>query len=301
MTLNYHTPILINKILDYLIIDPKGTYIDATFGGGGHSRALLKRLEKQGKILAFDQDEEAIQNNIVQDHRLELFHKNFLHIENLLRFKGISKVSGILADLGVSSHQLDTAERGFSMRFDHDIDMRMNKKAKQSAKTIINTYSEEKLYRIFSEFGELKNSRKLAKAIVVKNREKPIETTFEFIKSIENEFDYKKIKFLARVFQALRMEVNGEIKALKQLLISILRILKKGGHVAIISYHSLEDRLVKQFFKNGRFDQTPEEDFYGKKLRPFLVLSNKPIFPSEEEIRKNPRAKSARLRVAEKI
>ncbi|WP_103328022.1 16S rRNA (cytosine(1402)-N(4))-methyltransferase RsmH [Bacteroidetes bacterium endosymbiont of Geopemphigus sp.] len=300
--LTYHKPVLLKKTLEGLISDPEGIYIDSTFGGGGHSTGLLKKISKKGSVLGFDQDQEAFENNTLKDVRLEIFHQNFRHIENILHLKGIQEVSGILADLGVSSHQLDTPERGFSIRFDRCLDMRMNQRAKQSAKEIVNTYSEEALARIFFEYGDLRNSRKLAAKILARRQEKEIETTFDLISIFERDIHPKeKQKFLAKVFQALRIEVNGELIALKQLLESALKILKKGGRIAVISYHSLEDRLVKQFLKNGRFDKDPEKDFYGNKHLPFKMLSRKPIIPDGQEILENPRAKSARLRIAEKI
>lgn len=302
MTLTYHKPVLLKETLEGLVNDPEGIYIDSTFGGGGHSAGLLKELSEKGSVLGFDQDQEAFENNTIKDERLELFHQNFRHIENILHMKGISKVSGILADLGVSSHQLDTPERGFSIRFDHSLDMRMNQRAKQSAKEIINTYSEEALARIFFEYGELRNSRKLSAKIFARRQEKEIETTFDLISIFEKEIHPKeRQKFLAQVFQALRIEVNGELIALKRLLESAMKILKKGGRIAVISYHSLEDRLVKQFFKNGRFDKDPEKDFYGNKNLFFKMLSKKPIIPTGQEVLENPRAKSARLRIAERI
>ncbi len=302
MMLTYHKPVLLKKTLEGLISDPEGIYIDSTFGGGGHSTGLLKKISKKGSVLGFDQDQEAFENNTLKDVRLEIFHQNFRHIENILHLKGIQEVSGILADLGVSSHQLDTPERGFSIRFDRCLDMRMNQRAKQSAKEIVNTYSEEALARIFFEYGDLRNSRKLAAKILARRQEKEIETTFDLISIFERDIHPKeKQKFLAKVFQALRIEVNGELIALKQLLESALKILKKGGRIAVISYHSLEDRLVKQFLKNGRFDKDPEKDFYGNKHLPFKMLSRKPIIPDGQEILENPRAKSARLRIAEKI
>ena len=302
MTIIYHKPVLLKEILEDFVSDPKGIYVDSTFGGGGHSAGLLKLLDGKGKVLGFDKDKEAFENNTIKDKRLELFNQNFRHIENILRLKGISKVSGILVDLGISSHQLDTPERGFSIRFNHFLDMRMNQYSKRSAKEIINTYSEKELTRIFLEYGELRNSRKLTKKILSRRQEKEIETTFELISLFEEEVNPReRKKFLAQVFQAIRIEVNGELTALKQLLESAIKIIRKGGRIAIISYHSLEDRLVKQFFKNGRFNRDPKKDFYGNICLPFKMLSKKTIIPSRQEILENPRSKSARLRIAEKI
>lgn len=302
MMLTYHKPVLLEQTLNLLVSHPQGVYIDVTFGGGGHTAGLLARLDEKGKILCFDQDQDAFKNNLLTDKRIDFFHQNFRHIENILHMQGISGISGILADLGVSSHQLDTPERGFSIRFDHTLDMRMNQRAEKSAKEIINTYSEEELARVFFEYGELRNSRKLAAKILAKRQEKRIKTTFDLIEILEKEAPLKeKQKFLAKVFQALRIEVNNELDALKQLLESALKVLKTGGRMAVISYHSLEDRLVKQFFKNGCFDKDPEKDLYGNKQIPFKTLSKKPMVPTKEEIIENPRAKSARLRIAEKV
>lgn len=300
----YHKPVLLREVVEGIVttsVKEKDVYVDVTFGGGGHSAGLLKKLAPEATLLAFDQDHQAIANNTLQDNRLKILHKNFRYIENILRIQGIFKVSGIIADLGVSSHQLDTPERGFSIRFDQTLDMRMNQRVKKYAKDILNSYSQESLAKIFFYYGELSNSRKLATNIVYKRKEKTIENTFELIEIIKNEIPGKnKQKFLAKVFQALRIEVNDELSALKSLLKSVIKILRKGGRIAVISYHSLEDRLVKQFLKNGRFENTPYEDFFGKKKFPFLLLSKKPIYPGKEEMQNNPSSRSARLRIAKK-
>jgi len=298
----YHKPVLLREVLEGIITtDEKDIYVDVTFGGGGHSAELLKKLATEATLLAFDQDQQSIINNTLQDLRLKIFHRNFRYIENILRIQGIFKVSGILADLGVSSHQLDTPERGFSIRYNQTLDMRMDQRIKKYAKDILNNYSHESLAKIFFYYGELRNARKLATYIVYKRKEKTIENTFELIEIIKNEITGRnKQKFFAKIFQALRIEVNDELASLKFLLKSVIKILRKGARIAVISYHSLEDSLVKQFFKNGRFEKTPIEDFFGEKKFPFLPISRKPISPQIEEIQKNPRSRSARLRIAKK-
>jgi 16S rRNA (cytosine1402-N4)-methyltransferase len=298
----FHQPVLTREVVDGIITTSlKDVYVDVTFGGGGHSAVLLKKLAPEATLLAFDQDYQSIASNTLQDYRLKIIHRNFKDIENILRIQGIFKVSGIIADLGISSYQLDTPERGFSIRYNQTLDMRMDQRIKISAKDILNSYSQDSLTKIFFYYGELRNSRKLATNIVHSRKKKSIENTFELIEIIKNEIPFKdKHKFLAKVFQALRIEVNDELTSLKHLLMSVNKIIRKGGKIAVISYHSLEDRLVKQFFKNGCFERTPPEDFFGKKKIPFLLLKSKPIFPGIEEIQKNPRSRSARLRIAKK-
>lgn len=299
---NFHKPILLREVVEGIITtDIKDVYVDVTFGGGGHSAGLLKKLAPEATLLAFDQDYQSIARNTLQDNRLKILHRNFRDLENILRIQGIFKVSGIIADLGVSSHQLDTPERGFSIRYNQTLDMRMDQRIKMYAKDILNNYSQESLAKIFFNYGELRNSRKLATNITYRRKEKIIENTFELIEIIKNEIPFrKKHKFLAKVFQALRIEVNDELTSLKFLLKSVIKILRKGSRIAVISYHSGEDRLVKQFFKNGRFENTPTEDFFGKKKIPLLLLKSKPIFPKKEEFKINTRSQSARLRIAKK-
>lgn len=299
---NFHEPILLREVVeDIITTNIKDVYVDVTFGGGGHSASLLKKLAPEATLLAFDQDYQSIASNTLQDNRLKILHRNFRDIENILRIQGIFKVSGIMADLGVSSHQIDTPERGFSIRYNQTLDMRMDQRIKIYAKDILNSYSQESLAKIFFDYGELRNSKKLARNIVYSRKEKTIENTFKLIEIIKNEIPFKnKHKFLAKVFQALRIEVNDELNSLKFLLKSVIKILKKGSKIAVISYHSLEDRLVKQFFKNGRFENSPIENFFGKKKFPFLLIKKKPIYPKKEEIKINTRSQSARLRIAKK-
>lgn len=258
----YHKPVLINSSTENLVFDPEGTYVDATFGGGGHSRAILDKLTKKGRLLAFDQDEEAIKKNPIKDKRLKIFNKNFRSIKDVLNLKKIKNVSGILIDLGVSWHQIDSAYRGFSTRFNYPLDMRMNLRSKYSAKEILKYYSEKKLSEVFHKYGEFKNSKFLAKRIVKKRAKKNIETSFDLMELFK---EITSKKFFARLFQALRIEVNDEINALKELLTQSSSFLSKEGRISVISYHSLEDRLVKRFFKTGSFEGFLEKDFFGKK------------------------------------
>lgn len=299
---NFHKPILLREVVEGIITtEKKDVYVDVTFGGGGHSSELLKKLAPEATLLAFDQDYLSIARNTLQDNRLKILHRNFKDIENILRIQGIFKVSGILADLGVSSYQLDTPERGFSIRYNQTLDMRMDQRIKKYAKDVLNCYSQESLAKIFFNYGELRNSRKIARNIVNRRKEKIIENTFELIYILKNEIPFRnKYKFLAKVFQALRIEVNDELNSLKYLLKSVIKILRKGSRIAVISYHSLEDRLVKQFFKNGHFKNTSIEDFFGKKKNPFFLIKKKPFFPGKKEKKKNTRSQSARLRIAKK-
>lgn len=300
----YHKPVLVNNIIKKLITDKNGIYLDLTFGAGGHTKAILKKINKKGLIIAIDQDEDAIKNNKIKDKRLKLIHNNFKYIKNILKLKKIKNITGILADLGVSWHQFDTVKRGFSIRFDYKIDMRMNINSKISAINIINNYSKKKLESILYNYGEIKNSNKIVEKIIKKRKKNYINTTYELIKTIniKNKNKKKKINLLSRIFQALRIEVNQEINVLKKLLIESPKILKKGGRIAIISYHSLEDRLVKRFFKNGNFKKEPEKNFFGiKKSIPLKIISPKLIRPNKKEIKNNKRSRSAKLRIAEKI
>jgi 16S rRNA (cytosine1402-N4)-methyltransferase len=295
--MSYHDPVLLFESVGGLDIDPSGIYVDVTFGGGGHSREILKRLGDDGRLYAFDQDEDALHNKI-DDDRLILIHENFRFIKRFLRFYGVKKVNGILADLGVSSHQFDEAERGFSTRFDADLDMRMNKNHELSAYDVINNYSEEKLGSILYQFGELRNNKALAKEIVNARSENEIKTSFELKEVLQKYLPKaKEHKILAQIFQAIRIEVNQEIDVLKEFLMQTPDLLIQGGRLSVISYHSLEDRLVKRYIKNGIFEGEPEKDFYGNIDVPFKK-AGKLIIPSQKEIKNNNRARSAKLRVA---
>ena len=295
--MEYHNPVLLNDSIDALAIKKDGVYVDVTFGGGGHSREILSRLGESGKLIAFDQDIDAKRNKI-EDNRFILIEENFRYIGRFLKFYGVKKVDGILADLGVSSHQFDEAERGFSIRFDGELDMRMNQSSKVSAKKIINTYSEERLANILFTYGELRNARAIAHAIVEARADYEIETSFQLRKVLQKFLPKaKEHKILAQIFQAIRIEVNEELEVLKEFLIQTPNLLKPEGRLSIISYHSLEDRLVKRFIRTGLFEGEPEKDFYGNIDVPLIKLG-KLIVPNQEEVRKNNRARSAKLRVA---
>ncbi|MCF6213004.1 MAG: 16S rRNA (cytosine(1402)-N(4))-methyltransferase RsmH [Flavobacteriaceae bacterium] len=297
--MEYHNPVLLKQSVDGLEIAPDGVYVDVTFGGGGHSKEILKRLDKGGHLFAFDQDEEAIQNTI-DDERFDLISGNFKYIKRFLRIHGVTKVNGILADLGVSSHQFDVAERGFSTRFDALLDMRMDSKSELTAHQIVNSYSEAKLQDILFNYGELRNSKGIAKAIVNARSENKINTSFELKEALKNFLpQHREHKVMAQIFQAFRIEVNQELEALKEFLLQTPDLLLDGGKLSVISYHSLEDRLVKRFFKFGLFEEEPVKDFYGNFRSPF----NKPeklIVPLPEEIKRNNRARSAKLRIVAK-
>lgn len=295
--MSYHNPVLLHESIDGLAIKEDGVYVDVTFGGGGHSKEILNRLGKEGKLFAFDQDPDALEN-VIDDERFVLIPENFRYISRFLRFHGVRKVDGVLADLGVSSHQFDEAERGFSIRFEGDLDMRMNQKSKKSAKDIINTYSEEKLAEILFLYGELRNSRKIARTIVHERKNKSIETSFQ-LKEVLKMFlpKAKEHKILAQIFQAIRIEVNEELDVLKEFLEQIPNLLKEEGRLSVISYHSLEDRLVKRFIRTGLFEGEPEKDMFGNSNEP-LKKVGKLIVPSKEEIKINNRARSAKLRIA---
>ena len=295
--MSYHNPVLLDKSVSELVLNPNGIYIDCTFGGGGHSKEILKRLNPEGRLLSFDQDEDAQQNNI-DDNRFELVRQNFKFLKNHLRMLGIDKVDGILADLGVSSYQFDTPERGFSTRFNDCLDMRMNQDAELEAKEILNSYSESDLANILHQYGELRNSRKIAREIVLARGEEDITTTNDLKKIFNYIPGHKQNKFLAQLFQALRIEVNQELEALKALLEQAADILSKDGRLVVISYHSLEDRLVKRYMKTGLFEGEPKKDLYGNWEAPFKPLQSKVIIPTEKEITKNTRARSAKLRIA---
>ncbi|MDR2083990.1 MAG: 16S rRNA (cytosine(1402)-N(4))-methyltransferase RsmH [Bacteroidales bacterium] len=297
----YHNPVLLKESVEGLVNNPNGIYVDLTFGGGGHSAAILERLSSKGKLIAFDIDGDAVKNHI-RDERFILVNQNFRFLWNYLRYYDAIPVDGILADLGVSSHQIDADERGFSIRKDGDLDMRMNMGLSVSAKDVVNTYSAERLIEIFRDYGELEKPHVLAHAIVKQREIKAFETTGE-LRAFAERFAPKKkeYKYLSQLFQSVRIEVNQEIDALEELLLQLEKVLKSGGIAAIISYHSLEDRLVKNLFKTGNLEGELKKDFYGNKLSPFVLANRKPILPSEKEIEENGRARSAKLRIAEKI
>jgi len=297
MKMKYHNPVLLQQSVDALAIKENGIYVDVTFGGGGHSIEILKRLGAKGKLFAFDQDSDALANSI-EDARFVLIPENFRYISRFLRFHGVRKVDGVLADLGVSSHQFDEAGRGFSTRFDGDLDMRMNQKSKTSAKEIINTYTEEKLAEILFQYGELRNSKNIAKTIVEERLKEKIETSFQ-LKSVLKKYlpNAKEHKILAQIFQAIRIEVNEELEALKEFLNQMPNLLTDEGRLSVISYHSLEDRLVKRFISSGLFSGELEKDVFGNTDEP-LKKVGKLIVPSSEEIKINNRSRSAKLRIA---
>ena len=299
MEMEYHNPVLLKETVDGLNIKPDGVYVDVTFGGGGHSREIMSRLGEGGRLIAFDQDEDALANAI-DDERFLLSNENFRNIKRFLRFHGSRKVDGILADLGVSSHQFDVAERGFSTRFEADLDMRMSQKGELSAYDVVNDYEEQDLRRVFYDYGELKNANGLAAAIVNYRKEGKIKSS-ETLKKVLSRFlpAHKSNKILAQIYQAIRIEVNQEMDVLKEFLEQSLEILEVGGRLSVISYHSLEDRLVKRFVKNGMFEGEPERDFFGNFEVPFKTIE-KLIVPTDAEIALNNRARSAKLRVAEK-
>lgn len=299
MEYSYHVPVLLKESMEGLAINPEGTYVDTTFGGGGHSRAILAALGSRGRLLAFDQDPQA-QQNAIDDERFTLIPQNFRHIKRFLRFYGVKQVDGVLADFGVSSYQFDTAERGFSTRLEGALDMRMNPEAPLSAYEVVNTYDEEALSTLFFRYGELSQSRQIARTIVQQRSERPIATTGE-LKQVVQRFlpKGKENKVLAQLYQAIRIEVNGELAALEELLLQLPEIVRPGGRIALISYHSLEDRLVKRFVRDGQFSGEPQKDFYGNLLTPFQKVG-KAIVASQEEIAQNNRARSAVLRVAER-
>lgn len=296
----YHNPVLLNQSVNGLAIKPNGIYVDVTFGGGGHSRLMLEKMNG-GKLIAFDQDADAL-SNVPDDDRFIMINQNFRYLKNFLRLHGLEKVDGILADLGVSSHQFDEAERGFSTRFEADLDMRMNRNQTLTASEILNTYSQEELIRIFNDYGEIRSSYRLAIRICEERESEKIKTTFQLNKIIGEIFPPTRInKFQAMVFQALRIEVNNEMDVLKSFLEQTTDVLNPGGRLVVIAYHSLEDRLVKNFIKSGNFKGEIEKDFFGKPLVNFKSITRKPIIPDDNEIKANNRARSAKLRIAEKL
>jgi 16S rRNA (cytosine1402-N4)-methyltransferase len=298
----YHIPVLLDEVIRGLEIRPEGTYVDCTFGGGGHSRAILSRLHEKGRLFAFDQDADA-KKNLPDDPRLIFIPHNFRHLQRFLRLHQANGVDGILADLGVSSHQFDESERGFSTRFEGALDMRMDQRQDLTAFTILDTYSEQRLHKLFEQYGEVSNSKTLARAIVDARKQTSLNTIRNFKSALHAVVKGNPNKYFAQVFQALRIEVNDEIGALKEMLEQVPPLLEKEGKVAIISFHSLEDRIVKNFFKKGSFEDEEETDPFGQKPQKTLlkVITKKPIVPTEKEIKLNPRSRSAKLRIAEKV
>lgn len=295
----YHIPVMLAQCTDALAVNPNGTYVDVTFGGGGHSREILKHLDK-GHLYGFDQDEDALAN-VPQDDRFTIVQANFRDIKRYLRLHGVKQVDGILADLGISSHQIDEPGRGFSTRFSGNLDMRMNQSAETSAKEVLNTYDEGALHKILGMYGEVKNAKTLAQAIVSERGNRPFETTEGFTAFLKNYAPRgKDFKYYAQVFQALRIEVNDEMGALEEMLLSAVDLLKPGGRLVVMSYHSLEDRLVKNLIAKGKFQGEVEKDFYGNLIRPLEPISRGAIVADEAEVAANPRARSAKLRIAEK-
>ena len=298
----YHIPVLLHESVDGLDIRPDGIYVDVTFGGGGHSREILNRLGAEGHLYSFDQDADAEQNVPEGDNRFTFVRSNFRYLKNWMRYYDVQQVDGIMADLGVSSHHFDDEERGFSFRFDASLDMRMNERAGMTAADVVNNYSEEQLANVLYLYGELKNSRRLAAALAKARGQKSIATIADLLAVVKPLMPREREKKdLARVFQALRIEVNHEMDALHEMLEAALQVLRPGGRLVVLTYHSLEDRMVKNFIRAGRIDGKVEQDFYGRRLTPWRAVNNKVILPSEEEQQENPRSRSAKLRIAEKL
>lgn len=297
----YHVPVMLRECMDALAIKPGGTYVDVTFGGGGHSKEIMKHLGADGRLYAFDQDPDALRNAIA-DERFVLIHQNFRFLKNNLRLYGVRAVDGILADLGVSSHQFDDAQRGFSTRFEAALDMRMDRAGALDARQVLNTYAEAELHRIFGMYGELHNARTLAKTITAARRIQPIETVGELKEVVKNVTPRGKAnKYHAQLFQALRIEVNGELDALQAFLQQTVEVLRPSGRLVVMSYHSLEDRLVKNFITKGKFKGAVEKDFYGNEIKPLKAVGRKALVADDEEVGRNSRARSAKLRIAEKV
>jgi len=297
----YHVPVLLKEVIDGLKIIPSGTYVDCTFGGGGHSKKILEKLNEAGKLVVFDQDEDA-RKNVPDDKRIIFVPHNFRHVQRFLRLHKIQKVNGILADLGVSSHQFNEAGRGFSTRFDAALDMRMNQNEKMTAADVLKNYSEEKLHKLFEKYGEVTNSKTLAKTIVEFRKTQPLKSINQFKNLVYPIVKGNPEKYFAQVFQALRIEVNDELHVLKEMLLQSVEVLEEGGRIVVITFHSLEDRIVKNFFKNGNFEDEQEHDLFGNKTKSHLkVITKKPIVPSAEELKLNPRSRSSKLRIAEKV
>lgn len=298
--MGYHTPVLLQECIDGLDIWPGGIYVDCTFGGGGHSLAILKELNENGRLIAFDQDKDAAAN-LPKDDRVLFIPQNFRHLQRFLRLHKITLVNGILADLGVSSHQFDEADRGFSIRFDASLDMRMDQRQQKTAADIIRDYSELQLHKLFEQFGEVTNAKTLAKTIVTQRQLSSIRTINEFKMAVKPVVKGNPQKYFAQVFQALRIEVNDEFGALREMLQQAVDVLQNGGRIAVITFHSLEDRIVKNFFRNGTFDEAPPDDVYGRRTEsPLKIITKKPVTASEAELKQNSRSRSAKLRVAEK-
>ena len=297
----YHIPALLDACMAGLAVQPDGTYVDVTFGGGGHSRAILERLGDKGRLYAFDQDEDACVNRI-EDNRFTFVRSNFRFLKNFMRYYDVDSIDGLLADLGVSFHHFDASERGFSFRFDGALDMRMNRRARTTAADIIESYTQEQLSDIFYLYGELRSARKIAGAVVSARRVQKIDTTTRLVEVVSPYIDKRQEKKeLAQLFQALRIEVNQEMEALRRMLLSACELVRPGGRIAILTYHSLEDRLVKNFFKTGNFEGRVEKDFFGRIESPLRPVNNKGIVPDDDEVIRNPRARSAKLRIAEKL
>lgn len=298
----YHVPVLLKQSVDGLAIRPDGCYVDVTFGGGGHSREILSRLGEDGHLYSFDQDADAENNLPEADGRFTFVRSNFRYLTNWMRYYGVEAVDGILADLGVSSHHFDDENRGFSFRFDAPLDMRMNGRAGTTAADLVNRYEEEQLARLFYLYGELKNGKRLAAAIVRSRNERPIQTVSDLMETVQPLMgrDREK-KDLAKVFQALRIEVNHEMDALQEMMAAAIRVLRPGGRLAVLTYHSLEDRMVKNFMRSGNAEGNIEQDFYGNRIAPIRPVNNKVIVPDQEEQEQNPRSRSAKLRIAEKL
>ena len=296
----YHVPALLTETIEGLNIQPDGVYVDVTFGGGGHSSAILEKLGENGRLFGFDQDIDAVKN-IPDDVRFTFVRSNFRYLKNFLKYHGVTQINGLLADLGVSSHHFDEAERGFSFRFDGPLDMRMNTASPVTAAHILATYTEEQLADVFYLYGELHNARKIARAVVMHRAKEPIERIFQFIELLKPFFSREKEKKdMARVFQALRIEVNSEMKVLSEMLEQCVELLSPEGRIAVLTYHSLEDRLVKNYFRSGNFEGKIEKDFFGNVIAPLKTINNKVIVATDEEVQRNPRARSAKLRVAMK-
>ncbi|MDC3050805.1 16S rRNA (cytosine(1402)-N(4))-methyltransferase RsmH [Bacteroidota bacterium] len=296
----YHTPVLLNKSIYGLVTDPHGVYVDATYGGGGHSKEVLYRLSKKGKLFAFDQDIDS-KKNLISDTRLFFINSNFKHLKKYLNYYHIFKINGIIADFGVSSHQLDTPSRGFSIMKDGPLDMRMNKASDLTAEIVINDYEEKKLYKILKEYGQVPQASEIVNKISSHRKKVPIKSTIDLVKVVENSINKSsKYKVLAKIFQSIRIEVNDELEVIKQLLFQASELLKIKGRIICISYHSLEDRLIKNFFRSGSFDNDDNRDFYGNVKKPFKKIGGL-IIPDLDEIKKNKRARSAKMRIAEKI
>lgn len=300
MTALYHIPVLLEETIESLNIQPVGIYVDCTFGGGGHAKAILDKLDAKGKLVAFDQDED-VRKNLPDDARIIFIPHSFRHLQRFLRLHNINSVNGIMADLGVSSYQFDEAKRGFSIRFDAGMDMRMDRRQHLTAFDVVNTYSEQQLHKIFEQYGEVTNAKTLAKTIVQLRQTVSLKTTDAFKNALRGMVKGNPNRYFAQVFQALRIEVNDELNALKEMLQQVPKLLKPGGRIAIITFHSLEDRLVKNFFRRGSFDEAEENPYTNdERVNELKVMTKKPVRPAEKEMKQNPRARSAKLRVAEK-